>query len=172
MQKLTFLTTLFFTCLQSAFSAEVHFSEKADHYTVKLNDIGEVAASATAVFSADGKNFRIGTRDLPIQGEVRSSSVDTPFGQAIQIDRLYGKDDAPYQFTLRIRQLIDLDAISFQGFLHNRSGKDLNLTSLEILDASTAVGRPTIGNLADWLITPLMQHIHAETLAEMNPTLN
>ncbi len=172
MQKLTFLPTLFFICLQSAFSAEVHFSEKADHYTVKLKDIGEVAASATAVFSADGKNFRIGTRDLPIQGEVRSSSVDTPFGQAIQIDRLYGKDDAPYQFTLRIRQLIDLDAISFQGFLHNRSGKDLNLTSLEILDASTGVGRPTIGNLADWLITPLMQHVHAETLAEMNGGFN
>lgn len=55
MQKLTFLPTLFFICLQSAFSAEVHFSEKADHYTVKLKDIGEVAASATAVFSADGK---------------------------------------------------------------------------------------------------------------------
>ena len=136
MKKVIFLPAVFLSCLLIAFSAEVHFSEKDDLYTIKLKDIGEVAASATAVFSADGKNFRTGTRDLPFQGEVRSTSVDTPFGRAIQVDRLYGKDDASYQFTLRIRQLIDLDAITFQGFLHNRSGKDLSLTSLEIVDAT------------------------------------
>ena len=94
MKKVIFLPTVFLSCLLIAFSAEVHFSEKDDLYTIKLKDIGEVAASATAVFSADGKNFRTGTRDLPFQGEVRSTSVDTPFGRAIQVDRLYGKDDA------------------------------------------------------------------------------
>ena len=85
MKKVIFLPTVFLSCLLIAFSAEVHFSEKDDLYTIKLKDIGEVAASATAVFSADGKNFRTGTRDLPFQGEVRSTSVDTPFGRAIQV---------------------------------------------------------------------------------------
>jgi hypothetical protein len=172
MQKLTFLPTLFFTCLLTAFSSEVNFSEKADQYTLKLKDIGEISASSTAVFSVDGKNFRIGTRDLPIQGPGISSSVTTPFGRAIQVDRHYGEKGEPYLFTLRIRQLIDLQAITLQGFFHNRSEKDINLTSLELLDATTGMGIPKIGNPADWLITPLMQHIDAETLAEMNSGFN
>jgi hypothetical protein len=172
MQKLTFLPTLLLSCLLTVHSAEVNFSGKADQYTLKLKDIGEISASATAVFSADGKNFRIGTRDLLIQGPGKSSSITTPFGRAIQVDRHYGEKDDPYLFTLRIRRLIDLQAITFQGFFHNRSEKDVNLTSLEILDATTGMGVPRIGNPTDWLITPLMQHIDAETLAEMNGGFN
>jgi len=78
MQKLTFLPTLLLSCLLTVHSAEVNFSGKADQYTLKLKDIGEISASATAVFSADGKNFRIGTRDLPIQGPGKSSSIIPP----------------------------------------------------------------------------------------------
>ena len=77
----------------------------------------------------------MGTRDLSLREEVKTTEVVTPFGRASQTDRLYGKDGSPFQLTLRIKELNDLHAITVQGFLHNRSDEDLSLNSLEILDA-------------------------------------
>lgn len=172
MLRFIFLPLIFFLSILRLFSAEVYFSDKADHYKIKIEDIGEIAASATAVFSADGKNFRIGTKGLSFDGNVKTCSIKTPFGRAIQMDRLYGKKDEPYQLTLRIKILNNLKAITVQGFFHNRSNTDINLTTLEILDASIGVDKPQIGDAGDWLITPLMQHIHAETLAKMKGGFN
>ena len=91
MLRFIFLPLIFFLSILRLFSAEVYFSDKADHYKIKIEDIGEIAASATAVFSADGKNFRIGTKGLSFDGNVKTCSTKTPFGRAIQMDRLYGK---------------------------------------------------------------------------------
>lgn len=166
------LPLLLLSSLLATLLAEVKFSPKADYYTIGLKDIGEITASASAVFSADGKNYRLGTKDLPLRGEAKVSQAVTPFGKATQVDRHYGKDDAPYQITLRIKELNDLNAMTVQGFLHNRSGQDLNLNSLEILDAMTGAGKVQLGDPNQWLITPLMQHNHADTLAKMNTGCN
>ena len=166
------LPILLVSCLLTSLVGEVKFSTKSDYYTIGLKGIGKITASASAVFSADGKNFRIGTKDLPFNGEARTTQVVTPFGKATQTDLQYGKVDAPYQLTLRIKELNDLNAITIQGFLHNRSGQDLNLNSLEILDAMSGSGKVELGNSSDWLITPLMQHNHAETLEVMNGGCN
>jgi hypothetical protein len=166
------LPILLVSCLLTSLVGEVKFSTKSDYYTIGLKDIGKITASASAVFSADGKNFRIGTKDLPFNGEARTTQAVTPFGKATQTDLQYGSLDAPYQLTLRIKELNDLNAITIQGFLHNRSGQDLNLNSLEILDAMSGSGKVELGNSSDWLITPLMQHNHAETLEVMNGGCN
>ena len=162
------LPILLVLCLLSSLTGEVKFTAKGDYFTIGLKNIGEVTASATAVFSSAGKNYRMGTRDLSLRGEVKTTEVVTPFGRASQTDRLYGKDGSPFQLTLRIKELNDLDAITIQGFLHNRSDQDLNLNSLEILDAMSGSGKVQLGDSSDWLITPLMQHNHAKTLAVMN----
>ena len=163
---------LLFSCLLATLSGEVNFFPKADYYTIGLKDIGEITASANAVFSSEGKNYRMGTRDLSLRGEVKTTEVVTPFGRASQTDRLYGKDGSPFQLTLRIKELNDLHAITIQGFLHNRSDQDLSLHSLEILDAMSGSAKVELGDSSDWLITPLMQHNHAETLALMNGGCN
>ena len=172
MIRIISLPALFLSCLLTSFSVEVRFSEKSDFYVIKSKGIGEISATATAVFASDGKNYRIGTSTLPLISEKTSSGVDTPFGRATQIEKFFGKPDAPFQLSLRIKELHDLNAVTIQGYLHNRSEKDLNLTSLEILDATTGVTKPQIGDPNDWLITPLMQHIDAETLAQMNGGFN
>lgn len=166
------LILLLFSSLLATLSAEVNFSSNSDYYTIGLNDIGEITASASAVFSSEGKNYRMGTRDLSLRGEVKTTEVVTPFGRASQTDRLYGKDGSPFQLTLRIKELNDLKAITIQGFLHNRSDQDLSLNSLEILDAMSGSGKVQLGDSSHWLITPLMQHNHAETLAVMNGGCN
>ena len=84
MLRFIFLPLIFFLSILRLFSAEVYFSDKADHYKIKIEDIGEIAASATAVFSADGKNFRIGSKNLAFDGNVKTCSIKTPFGRAIQ----------------------------------------------------------------------------------------
>ena len=165
-------TSLFLSSLLSSFSAEVHFSEKSDFYVIKSKGIGDISATATAVFASDGKNYRIGTTSLPFMSEKIFSGVDTPFGRATQIEKLYGKSGTPFQLSLRIKELHDLNAVTIQGFLHNRSDKDLNLTSLEILDATAGVAKPQIGDANEWLITPLMQQVDAETLAQMKGGFN
>ena len=172
MIRIISLPALFLSCLLTSFSVEVRFSEKSDFYVIKSKGIGEISATATAVFASDGKNYRIGTSTLPLISEKTSSGVDTPFGRATQIEKFFGKPDALFQLSLRIKELHDLNAVTIQGYLHNRSEKDLNLTSLEILDATTGVTKPQIGDPNDWLITPLMQHIDAETLAQMNGGFN
>ena len=169
------LSRLPFLLLSSLFAtlnAEVTFSPQSDYYTIGLKGIGEITSSASAIFSAGGKNHRIGTKDLSLLGEGKTSQVATPFGPAVQTDRHYGKSDIPYEITLRIKQLKDLNAVTVQGFLHNRSEQDLNLTSLEILDAISGSGKVQIGDPSHWLITPLMQHNHAETFAVMNGGCN
>jgi hypothetical protein len=166
------LPILLVSCLLTSLVGEVKFSTKSDYYTIGLKDIGAITASASAVFSSDGKNYRMGTRDLSLRGEVKTTEVVTPFGRASQTDRLYGKDGSPFQLTLRIKELNDLHAITIQGFLHNRSDQDLSLNSLEILDAMSGSGKVELGDSSHWLITPLMQHNHAETLAVMNGGCN
>ncbi len=55
------LPILLVSCLLTSLVGEVKFSTKSDYYTIRLKDIGEITVSASAVFSAEGKNYRIGT---------------------------------------------------------------------------------------------------------------
>lgn len=63
------LPILLVLCLLSSLTGEVKFTAKGDYFTIGLKNIGEVTASATAVFSSAGKNYRMGTRDLSLRGE-------------------------------------------------------------------------------------------------------
>ena len=97
------LLILLVSCLLTSLVGEVKFSTKSDYYTIGLKDIGTITASASAVFSSDGKNYRMCTRDLSLRGEVKTTEVVTPFCRATQTDKLYWKDGSPFQLTLRIK---------------------------------------------------------------------
>ena len=49
------LLILLVSCLLTSLVGEVKFSTKSDYYTIGLKDIGTITASASALFSSDGK---------------------------------------------------------------------------------------------------------------------
>ncbi|MDD7984031.1 alpha-galactosidase [Lentisphaera marina] len=161
-------SSLFIASMLSATAAEATFTPKADTYTVKSDFSANFTASASAVYNVDGKNHRVGTKSLPLNGKVSVSTVSTPFGDAIQSEATYGADGADYKFTLKIKQLKDLKAFTVQGIFHNHSDKNAKLATIDLFDTMGGTGQFEIADPAKWLITPLMQHDHAKTLAEMN----
>ena len=166
---LKLFSALFLSSLLSIQAAEVNFSKDAKTYSVSNNTKQNFTSYSSAVFNVDGKDQRISTNSLPLNGKIQKSTVNTPFGEAIQTIAHYGNDNAPYKYTLKIKQLKDINAFTIQGFVHNNSDKDMKLATIELFDSNKNTGGAlNLANPEKWLITPLMQHDHAKTLAEMN----
>ena len=166
---LKLFSALFLSSLLSIQAAEVQFSKDAKTYSVSNSAKQNFTSYSSAVFNVDGKDQRISTNSLPLNGKVQTSTVKTPFGEAVQTIAHYGADNAPYKYTLKIKQLKDINAFTIQGFVHNNSDKDMKLATIELFDSNKNTGGAlNLANPEKWLITPLMQHDHAKSLAEMD----
>jgi alpha-galactosidase len=163
-------------CLQSfAHAADagwVHFSQDAATVVADSAGITEFSAVSSAVYKVDGKNLRVGTRGFQLIGAVRSSEAATPFGTAQVSQATYGREGSPYQYTLTIKQLNDLQAFTVQGVFHNYSDADVNLQAFDLLDTRKGSGGSLqVENPAEWLVTPLMQDKPALTLDVAKDTM-
>ncbi len=166
---LKLFSALFLSSLFSMQAAQVEFADNAKTYQASSEVTKSFVGSSSAVYKIDGKHHRLNTNNMPLNGPLEVTTVETPFGLATQTTAYYGADDAAFKYILKIKQLKDIKAFAVQGFFVNNSDKDVNLQTIELFDSNKSNG----GNLdlvdpAKWLITPLMQHDHAKTLAEMN----
>ena len=123
-----------------------------------LKGIAEFTGTSSAVYKVGDKRHRIGSKGSRLLGEVRSSVVATPFGNADLMQATYGRNDSPIQYTLKLKRLKDIDAFTVQALIHNRSDEDIRLEAFDLLDARKGSGGAlTVESPADWLVTPLME---------------
>ncbi|MBB3699554.1 alpha-galactosidase [Flammeovirga yaeyamensis] len=123
--------------------------------------------TSTVVYDIDGQSRRIGMGHTPVKGAVEKSIVDTPFGKAEQSKAYFEKDG--FGLELHIRKLQDIKAYTIQGYFHNKSNKNVDLRVFDLFDTERGfAGTVDLSKPEQWLITPLMEHKHAETLDKLN----
>lgn len=164
-------------CLQSltltAGVDDLRFSRDHLNVTAKADGIADFAGASSAVFTVDGKTHRIGTKERHLLGDVRTSTVVTPFGDAELMEATYGREGHPYQYTLKIKRLKDIDAFTVQGIFHNRSDVDVQLKVFDLFDMREGMGGAlTVDDSSQWLITPLMEDTPATTYDKAEKRLN
>ena len=148
-------------------------SENATVVEASAEGISEFTGASSAVFSYQGKRHRIGTKGTQLQGDVRESVVATPFGNADLLQATYARSDMPFQYTLKVKRLKDINAFTVQAVLHNRSDEDIRLHEFDLFDMRKGQGGAL--NVADpsaWLVTPLMEDTDAVTYDLAEKRLN
>lgn len=153
--------------------AWVNFSSDGAAVTANHAAFKEFTGASSAVFTAGDKRLRIGTKDSQLLGEVSRSTVTTPFGEAELVQATYGRPGFPYQYTLKVKTLKDLNAFTVQAVLHNRSDADLRLHNFDLYDMRNNMGgNLTVDDASEWLVTPLMQDLDAVTFDVAEKRLN
>jgi len=150
----------------------VRFSEDGSRVVVKAAGIESFECSSSSVYEMDGRNHRVGTKGFKVLSAPSETLCPTPFGDAVLTTAVFGGDDSPFQYTLKLKRLKNLRAFTLQAVFHNRSDGDVKLRSFDLLDASKGGGKFAVANAADWLVTPLMEDTDAQPLSEMNKSLN
>ena len=143
---------------------DVSFADNSSTVVAEASGIAEFTGASSAVFSIDGKRHRIGTQGTQLIGAVRESTVATPFGNADLLQATYGRADFPFEYTLKIKTLHDVNAFTVQAVIHNRSDADIRLHDFDLFDARKGQGGAlNVAEPSEWLITPLMQDLDAVT---------
>jgi hypothetical protein len=149
------------------------FSDDAAVVAVKSAAFNEFSGVSSAVFSVGEKRRRIGTQGTQLIGAIRESTVATPFGNADLLQATYGRADFPFQYTLKIKSLRDVNAFTVQAVIHNRSDEDIRLHNFDLFDARKGQGGLlTVAEPSDWLVTPLMEDSVATTFDKAEKRLN
>ena len=150
----------------------VRFSKDGKKIVVEAEDVPKIQSSFSVVFAGeDGKDTRMSASSL--LGPVEQSIAQTPFGQAEASAATFGEKGSPYQVTVTLKRLKSLNAFTLQAVFHNRSDKDVNLKTFNLLDTlKTAGGSFAVENAADWLVTPLMESTEAKSLADSDKGFN
>jgi hypothetical protein len=119
----------------------VDFAANGKKIQVSMKSIPALESGFSVVYSVEDKDTRLNSR----------SPLD-----AAQVSTVtYGEKDSPYQLTIILKRLENLRAFTVQGIFHNRSGKNLNLKTFNLLDTSKGAGGSfAVENAADWLVTP------------------
>ena len=144
------------------------FSDDAAVVAVKSAAFNEFSGASSAVFSVGEKRRRIGTQGTQLIGAIRESTVATPFGNADLLQATYGRADFPFQYTLKIKSLRDVNAFTVQAVIHNRSDEDIRLHNFDLFDARKGQGGLlTVAEPSDWLVTPLMEDFVAQVLCNI-----
>jgi hypothetical protein len=134
----------------------VEFSDDRSVVEVKSDGIAELSGASSAVFSIGEKRQRIGTKGTQLLGAVRESTVATPFGNADLLQATYGRADFPFQYTLKLKYLRDVNAFTVQAVIHNRSSEDIRLHNFDLFDARKGQGGAlNVTDASQWLVTPL-----------------
>ncbi|MDA9260877.1 hypothetical protein N9P58_03310 [Puniceicoccaceae bacterium] len=149
MKKITKLTlsllslAMHFQSLHADAGQWVDFSDDRSVVEVKSDGIAELFGASSAVFSIGEKRHRIGTKGSQLLGAVRESMVATPFGNADLLQATYGRADFPFQYTLKLKYLRDVNAFTVQAVIHNRSSEDIRLHNFDLFDARKGQGGGT-----------------------------
>ena len=119
----------------------VDFAANGKKIQVSMKSIPALESGFSVVYSVEDKDTRLNSR----------SPLD-----AAQVSTVtYGEKDSPYQLTIILKRLESLRAFTVQGIFHNRSGKNLNLKTFNLLDTSKGAGGSfAVENAADWLVPP------------------
>ena len=154
-------------------AASLSLSQDASVVSAEHAAITKFTGSSSAVFTTGETRKRIGTTDSQLIGAVRESYVVTPFGPADLLQATYGRADIPFQYTLKIKRLQDVDAFTVQAVIHNRSDEDIRLHYFDLFDMRKGMrGALNVENPAEWLITPLMEATEAFTYDVAKKRLN
>lgn len=131
----------------------VDFAANGKKIQVSMKSIPALESGFSVVYSVEDKDTRLNSRS-PL-GAAQESTSQTPFGEAQVSTVTYGEKDSPYQLTIILKRLESLRAFTVQGIFHNRSGKNLNLRTFNLLDTGKSAGGSfAVENAADWLVTP------------------
>ncbi len=150
-------------------AAWVSFAGDGRSIVVDAKSVSSFVAVSSAVFSDGQTNRRIGVRNDPMVGAVRHSTRATPFGDAAVSEATFGREDAPFRYTLILRRLKCLRAFTVQAVFHNHSGNDVRLHAFDLLDTRKgAGGNFAVAAAANWLVTPLMHDSPALPLSEIS----
>ena len=151
----------------------VEFSDDRSVVEVKSDGIAELSGASSAVFSIGEKRQRIGTKGTQLLGAVRESAVATPFGDADLLQATYGRADFPFQYTLKLKYLRDVNAFTVQAVIHNRSSEDIRLHNFDLFDARKGQGGAlNVTDASQWLVTPLREDSDAVTYDVAEKRLN
>ena len=151
----------------------VEFSDDRSIIKVKAAGIAELSGASSAVFSVGQKRERIGTKGTQLLGAVRESTIATPFGNAQLLQATYGRADFPFQYTLKLKYLQDVNAFTLQAVIHNRSSEDIRLHKFDLFDARKGQGGAlNVADASQWLVTPLMEDSVAVTYDVAEKRLN
>jgi alpha-galactosidase len=154
-------------------AASLSFSQDASVVSAQNPAFTQFTGSSSVVFSVGEKRRRIGTTDSQLIGAVRESSVATPYGQADLLQATYGRTDFPFQYTLKIKRLQDINAFTVQAVIHNRSDEDIRLHNFDLFDMRKGMrGALDVADPAEWLVTPLMEDSYATTYDKAEKRLN
>ena len=154
-------------------AAALSFSQDASVVSTENAAFTGFSGSSSAVFSVGEKRQRIGTTDSQLIGAVRESSIATPFGNADLLQATYGRADYPFQYTLKIKRLEDINAFTVQAVIHNRSDEAIRLHNFDLFDMRKGMrGALSVENPSDWLVTPLMEDSTAMTYDVAEKRLN
>ncbi|MDA3923236.1 MAG: alpha-galactosidase [Kiritimatiellae bacterium] len=148
----------------------VRYSDDSSRIVAEAEGIKSLEGSSSAVYEMDGKNHRVGTKGYKVLSAPSESTCATPFGDAVLTTAVYGRDDSPFSYTLKLKRLKNLRAFTLQAVFHNRSDKDVKLRSFDLFDAMGG-GSFKVADAAEWLVTPLMQDSPALSLSEMNQSM-
>ncbi len=149
-------------------AAWVHLSAADGRVIINPPGLAPSAAAATAFLLVDGKHTSISTRRGELIGQIETTSGSTPFGEAEVTSGTFGGKDSALSFTIRLKRLKNLRGFTLQGVVHNRSGDDVTLRHVDLLDQSAGDITSLAADPASWLVTPLMQDTKATSLAETN----
>ena len=148
----------------------VGLSEDGARIVADVKGVNAFEGSSSAVYEMDGKNHRVGTQGYKVLSESCETTCSTPFGDAVLMAATYGREDSPFQYTLKLKRLKNLRAFTLQGVFHNRSDKDVRLRSFDLFDAMGG-GSFKVVDPAEWLVTPLMEDSPALPLSEMSQSM-
>ena len=179
MNKITKLTisllslAFHFQSLHAVSEQRVEFSEDRALIEVESEGFATFSGASSAVYKIGEKRHRIGTSGSQLLGDIRTSTVATPFGDADLMQATYGRSDAPFQYTLKVKRLKDINAFTVQALIHNRSSEAIRLEAFDLFDARKGSGGALdVANPAEWLITPLMEDTKAFTYEVAEKRLN
>ena len=159
--------------VQAAELENLQFSNGHTKVSAEADGMTKFVGTSSAIFALDGQNNRIGTQGTELIGEVRRSRVDSPYGPAELIEATYGREGYPYQYTLKVKRLQDIEAFTVQAVFHNRSDVDVQLRSFDLFDMRGGMGGAlTVADPSQWLITPLMEDTRATTYDQAEKRLN
>jgi hypothetical protein len=119
---------------------------------------GVALQGGSSVDFKEGKNeSHLGPQD-GVPGEaIKETTVATPFGDAAMSAETFGAEHSPYRYTLVLKRLNGLRAFTLQAIFHNNGEQAIQLHRFKLLDTQAPSGAFSVGNAADWVVTPLME---------------
>ena len=135
----------------------VRFSPDGSQIVAEAEMAPSFRGVSSAYFQEGEKAQRVGTEGGAMIETVRETTVPTPFGDAVVSSATFGAEHSPYRYTLVLKRLKNLRAFTLQAVFHNGSNHEVRLHHFDLLDTRHTAGNFTVGEAAEWLVTPLME---------------